>query len=146
MGAVTAWVLTWLLFSVILGLAHLFAGLLVWRMHVKRKSFYLIFRDGCLLFFAMPLATSAFGECVISGGAWQTLTPLQQSAGIVGLGIILIASGVIYSVIVTHDDTSPQRQHGRDPLDAHFIYHNSIFLAVGSVIYATFYTILRHPR
>ena len=25
---------------------------------VKRKSFYLIFRDGCLLFFAMPLARS----------------------------------------------------------------------------------------
>lgn len=141
MSEIDGWLSIWILFSVILGLAHLVVGLIVWRMHTRRRAFHLMFRDGCLLFFAMPLVATAFGELLIAK-SWAK-HPLTVAAGVAGLAFILLIAGAIYSVIVTHDCLRLLHAHHRDTLDARWIYHNSLFLSIAAVGYGVYLTGLR---
>lgn len=142
MSDLEAWLLIWLLFSVGLGLTHLIVGLIVWRMHKKRRPFHLMFRDGCLLFFAMPLVASAFGELLIAQ-FWIRHPGLPVAIGMAGLAFILVVAGAIYSVIVTHDCLQHCQPNHKDALDARWIYHNSLFLSIIAVAYGTYFTSLR---
>jgi hypothetical protein len=101
-----------------------------------------MFKDGALLFFAMPLVASAFGELLIAKQALDSHGfAVSLAAGI--LVFILSICGAIYAVIVTHDCLQFAKVRQRTLLDEREIFHSTLFLSVAAIAYSAIVTGMR---
>lgn len=138
-GEVWTELLAWFLFSVVLGLAHFLVALIVTAVTSKRPRVSTLLKDGCLLFFAMPLAAGVFGECQMAH-YWRANDGLNLSVAVGVLVLIFLVSVALYSLIVYQMGTASGKI---SKVSSSRISYGSVGVAIISVLYGVCLTLLR---
>ena len=88
----------WLLFSVIIALAHLLIAIIVFPLHKEKIQLKKILRDGSLLFFTMSLTAASYGDFLANEKGTPNLT--RDQLVFCAALLILLISTVVYAIII----------------------------------------------
>ncbi len=118
----------WIFFSVVLGLCQLVAVLIYRQLHRRAVNFRQMLKDGSLLFFAVPLATGACAELLITDRCANNFAAVVMTLSL--LVLILFLAGMLFYAII---DVNSAR-NTRTSRPSLFIY--SLWVAIFSVVYS----------